>query len=78
MNGVCVRFKGWLDLDRLDGNGCLEFDERQANVEDALLRDQIDRYNQRLREFEEKQRLYTNVHHHEIGVSISFEIEKNR
>ena len=27
-------------------------------VEDALLRDQIERYNQRLREFEERQRSY--------------------
>lgn len=27
-------------------------------MEDALLRDQIERYNQRLREFEERQRTY--------------------
>lgn len=58
MNGVCVRFRGWLDLERLDGVGCLEYDERRAMHEDAILRDQIDRYNQRLREFEDTKRAY--------------------
>lgn len=58
MNGVCVRFRGWIDLDRLDGVGCLEYDERRATHEDAILREQIDRYNQRLRDFEDKQRAY--------------------
>ncbi|CAH1644955.1 unnamed protein product [Spodoptera littoralis] len=24
MNGVCVRWRGWIDLERLDGVGCLE------------------------------------------------------
>jgi len=32
MNGVCVRWKGWLDLERLDGVGCLEYDEEFAAV----------------------------------------------
>lgn len=58
MNGVCVRFRGWIDLERLDGVGCLEFDERRAAHEDAILREQIDRYNQRLRDYEDKQRAY--------------------
>ncbi|ALC43743.1 Bgb [Drosophila busckii] len=58
MNGVCVRFRGWLDLERLDGVGCLEYDERRAMHEDVILRDQIDRYNQRLREFEDTKRAY--------------------
>ncbi|EFN71958.1 Protein big brother [Camponotus floridanus] len=58
MNGVCVRWRGWIDLDRLDGVGCLEYDEERAAEEDALLRDQLERYNQRLRDFEEKQRAY--------------------
>lgn len=53
MNGVCVRFRGWIDLERLDGVGCLEYDERRAAQEDAILRDQIERYNQRLRDFED-------------------------
>lgn len=54
MNGVCVRFRGWLDTDRLDGVGCVEYCEERAAQEDALLREQIERYNQRLREFEDK------------------------
>ncbi|XP_023236356.1 protein big brother-like [Centruroides vittatus] len=58
MNGVCVRYRGWMDLERLDGVGCLEYDEERAQVEDALLREQIERYNQRLRDFEEKQRAF--------------------
>lgn len=58
MNGVCVKFRGWLDLERVDGVGCLEFDERRAAHEDAILREQIERYNQRLRDFEDKQRAY--------------------
>ncbi|KAM3964665.1 protein big brother [Aphomia sociella] len=58
MNGVCVRWRGWIDLERLDGAGCLELDEERAAIEDAALRDQIERYNQRLRDFEDKQRAY--------------------
>lgn len=56
MNGVCVRFRGWLDLERLDGVGCLEYDDRRAAHEDIILREQIERYNQRLRDFEESKR----------------------
>lgn len=58
MNGVCVRWRGWIDLERLDGVGCVEYNEERAAAEDALLREQIERYNQRLREFEDKQRGY--------------------
>jgi len=54
LNGVCVRWRGWLDLERLDGVGCLEFDEENAVVEDAKLREQVESYNRRLREFEEQ------------------------
>ncbi|CAG9099391.1 unnamed protein product [Plutella xylostella] len=57
MNGVCVRWRGWLNLEKLDGAGCLELDEERAASEDAALRDQIERYSQRLRDFEEK-RMY--------------------
>ncbi|XP_060517626.1 protein big brother-like [Cylas formicarius] len=78
MNGVCVRWRGWIDLERLDGVGCIEYDEERALQEDAILREQIERYNQRLREFEDKQRGYrqdrpdqdlelrmsNNIHHH--------------
>lgn len=39
MNGVCVRWKGWLDLERLDGVGCLEYDEdtAQVNYKDSIV-----------------------------------------
>ncbi|XP_040564423.1 protein big brother isoform X1 [Lepeophtheirus salmonis] len=53
LNGVCVRWRGYLDLERLDGVGCIEFDEDTAKVEDAILREQVEAYNRRLREFEE-------------------------
>lgn len=32
LNGVCVIWKGCIDLQRLDGMGCLEFDEERAQV----------------------------------------------
>lgn len=73
MNGVCVRWRGWIDLQRLDGVGCLEYDEKQAAEEDALLRDQLERYKQRVRDFQEKHRAFRsgpaqpthlNPHHH--------------
>ncbi|KAK7500236.1 hypothetical protein BaRGS_00008459, partial [Batillaria attramentaria] len=58
LNGVCVIWRGWVDLVRLDGIGCLEFDDERAEAEDALLREQIEQYNRRLRDFEERQRQY--------------------
>ena len=56
MNGVCVRFRGWLDLERLDGIGRLEYDERRGAYEDAILKEQLERYSQRLKDFEETKR----------------------
>ena len=32
LNGVCAKWRGWVDLDRLDGVGCVEFDEEAARV----------------------------------------------
>lgn len=66
MNGVCVRFRGWLDLDRLDGVACLEYDELRARQEDAQLCEQIESHNLRMND---AQRLYTPpqeppMHHH--------------
>jgi hypothetical protein len=61
MNGVCVRFRGWLDLERLDGIGRLEYDERRGAYEDAILKEQLERYSQRLKDFEDtKPRTVTN------------------
>jgi Core binding factor beta subunit len=56
MNGVCVRFRGWLDLERLDGIGRLEYDERRGAYEDAILKEQLERYSQRLKDFEDTKR----------------------
>ncbi|KAG8226963.1 hypothetical protein J437_LFUL009514 [Ladona fulva] len=77
MNGVCVRWRGWIDLERLDGVGCLEYDEERAQmdklfffpisnskVEDAMLREQLEHYNQRLREFEDRQKAYRSHQQH--------------
>lgn len=32
LNGVCVIWRGWIDLQRLDGMGCLEYDDERAQV----------------------------------------------
>jgi len=37
MNGVCVQWKGRINLEKLDGIGCLEFDEERAMVRYLLL-----------------------------------------
>ncbi|KAL7732052.1 hypothetical protein ACLKA6_015814 [Drosophila palustris] len=50
LNGVCVRFRGWVDLQRLDGVACLEYDEGRALLEDAQLCEQIESHNQRMAE----------------------------
>ena len=56
LNGVCVRWKGYLDLERLDGVGCVEFDEDAATLEDAIMRDTVEAYNRRIKDFEEHQK----------------------
>lgn len=33
LNGVCVIWRGWIDLQRLDGMGCLEYDDERAQVQ---------------------------------------------
>ena len=33
LNGVCVFYRGWIDLSRLDGMGCIEFDDERAQIE---------------------------------------------
>lgn len=36
LNGVCVIWRGWIDLHRLDGMGYLEYDEERAQVTPAM------------------------------------------
>ncbi|KAB7494785.1 Protein big brother [Armadillidium nasatum] len=62
LNGVCVRWKGWIDLERLDGVGCLEYDEENAAEENRALQEEIEKYKQRIREFEDKQRAFRVPH----------------
>lgn len=47
MNGVCVIFRGWLDIQSFDGVGCVEYDEQRALNESAVLQND----EERLREF---------------------------
>nr|XP_013796639.1 PREDICTED: core-binding factor subunit beta [Apteryx mantelli mantelli] len=56
LNGVCVIWKGWIDLQRLDGMGCLEFDEERAQQEDALAQQAFEEARRRTREFEDRDR----------------------
>ncbi|KAI0210791.1 Protein big brother [Lamellibrachia satsuma] len=56
MNGVSVMWRGWIDLQRLDGAGWLEFDEERARVEDQILREQIEQYNRHLHGIDDQQR----------------------
>jgi len=57
MNGICVLFRGWVDLDRLDGVGSIEFDEERGSLEEAILKDQVERHKAYLREMEQRERL---------------------
>ena len=38
-------------MERLDGVGAIEFDEETAVIEDAALRDTVEAYNRRVKEF---------------------------
>ena len=57
LNGVCLLWKGYIDMERLDGVGSLEFDEEMAKIEDAILREQVEAYNRRMKEFEEHRKM---------------------
>ncbi|GFS16233.1 core-binding factor subunit beta [Elysia marginata] len=56
LNGVCVLWRGYIDLVRLDGVGCLEFDRARAEVEASLLREQVEQNSRRVHEFEDRRR----------------------
>lgn len=51
-----------MDLERLDGVGCIEFDEDAATLEDAIMRDTVEAYNRRIKDFEEHQKARYVVH----------------
>ncbi|XP_023321116.1 core-binding factor subunit beta [Eurytemora carolleeae] len=56
LNGVCVRWRGWLDLERLDGSGLLELDEALMVREEQNLQKHLQLVHQKLRECEERYR----------------------
>ncbi|XP_075898862.1 core-binding factor subunit beta isoform X1 [Nelusetta ayraudi] len=56
LNGVCVIWRGWIDLQRLDGMGYLEYDDERAQHEDALAQAAFEEARRRTREFEDRDR----------------------
>uniref|UniRef100_A0A3Q4HNG6 Core-binding factor subunit beta n=1 Tax=Neolamprologus brichardi TaxID=32507 RepID=A0A3Q4HNG6_NEOBR len=56
LNGVCVIWKGWIDLQRLDGMGYLEYDDERAQHEDALAQAAFEEARRRTRDFEDRER----------------------
>ncbi|KAI4826232.1 hypothetical protein KUCAC02_021873, partial [Chaenocephalus aceratus] len=56
LNGVCVTWRGWIDLQRLDGMGYLELDEERAQQEDALAQAAFEEARRRTRDFEDRDR----------------------
>uniref|UniRef100_A0A8C4GUK1 Core-binding factor subunit beta n=1 Tax=Dicentrarchus labrax TaxID=13489 RepID=A0A8C4GUK1_DICLA len=56
LNGVCVIWRGWIDLQRLDGMGFLEYDEERAQHEDALAQAAFEEARRRTRDFEDRDR----------------------
>ncbi|GFN92206.1 core-binding factor subunit beta [Plakobranchus ocellatus] len=63
LNGVCVLWRGYIDLVRLDGIACLEFDRERAEVEDSLLREQMEQNSRRVQEFEDRSRQQHQLDH---------------
>uniref|UniRef100_UPI00358FF17E core-binding factor subunit beta-like isoform X2 n=1 Tax=Myxine glutinosa TaxID=7769 RepID=UPI00358FF17E len=55
LNGVCVIWKGCIDLQRLDGMAFLEYDEERAG-EDVLAQQEYEEVRRRTREFDERDR----------------------
>ncbi|KAK1163615.1 core-binding factor subunit beta-like isoform X1 [Acipenser oxyrinchus oxyrinchus] len=56
LNGVCVFWKGSIDLQRLDGMGVLEFDEERAQQEDTVVQQAFEEQRRRTRDFDDRDR----------------------
>uniref|UniRef100_UPI00358EADE9 core-binding factor subunit beta-like isoform X1 n=1 Tax=Myxine glutinosa TaxID=7769 RepID=UPI00358EADE9 len=67
LNGVCVTWRGWVDLQRLDGMACLQFDEERARAEDLLAQQNIEESRRRTREFEHRERQHREDMQHVIS-----------
>lgn len=50
-------FRGWIDLERLDGVGSLEYDEERGTIEEAMLKDETERHKAYMREVENRNRI---------------------
>eukprot|EP00096_Caligus_rogercresseyi_P001387 TRINITY_DN1218_c0_g1_i8.p1 TRINITY_DN1218_c0_g1~~TRINITY_DN1218_c0_g1_i8.p1 ORF type:complete len:219 (+),score=65.73 TRINITY_DN1218_c0_g1_i8:57-713(+) len=57
VNGVNVRWKGFLNMEKLDGVGSLRFDEDSARIEEMANRERIESYKHAFREWEASQGL---------------------
>ncbi|CAD5114344.1 DgyrCDS3482 [Dimorphilus gyrociliatus] len=56
LNGVCVIFIGSINLERLDGTGCIQFDTERAQIENQLLNQELSQYRRTTETFEERYR----------------------
>ncbi|XP_071817194.1 core-binding factor subunit beta-like isoform X1 [Apostichopus japonicus] len=74
LNGVCITWRGWVDLQRLDGIGYIEYDEERAMIEDVVRKEALEEQSRRLREFEERQRR----HREELERAAEAEMEARR
>ena len=54
LNGVCVKFVGWIDMDTLNGKAQLLFDEERAKKEDKLMKESIELAQEKQRQFDER------------------------
>jgi len=71
LNGVCVIWRGYIDLNRLDGVGYVEFDAQRAKEEDLIYRASMEQQNRRLREFEQRQMLHRKEVEQAVGTEVS-------
>jgi len=55
LNGVCLRWKGYINLEKLDGVGGMKFDEDSSRVEDAIMQQQVESYKHAIRDWDEQQ-----------------------
>ena len=46
LNGVCVLWQGWINLQTLEGMGSIQFDAEAAKIEDSIMKKQVQLYNQ--------------------------------
>jgi len=70
-------FYNWITFDTF--KGCLEFDDEAATLEDAILKDTVEAYNRRMKEFEEhtkarSRQLAAFMGHHQVRQICALEL----